>query len=205
MRRIIEISTLTLIGLLLVSCGLIPAETDTPPTETLPTTPTEETPETTPTASPTPTLTPVPPTFTPTPSPPPPTATPPSTGTPTPSPTLAGPLYGLQVSYTIEETEEAPQGEKWIVVVTAVQNNSDEEVVIERESLTLIDERGERYPADDPSDETDPPLVGARLEAGGDLLGLVRFTTPEAAQAVTLEWCPDGPASCSEPLTAPIP
>ncbi|MFP4344200.1 MAG: DUF4352 domain-containing protein [Anaerolineales bacterium] len=158
-----------------------------------------------PTASPTA----VQPTMTPTPSP---TAshTPP---TPTPSPSAVPPaaaMYGFQVSYTLDAEPDEPgtgpqEGQRWIVVVAAVQNNSDQPVTVMRESLTLIDREGGRYTPDAPDEGTQPPLIGTRLETGEDLLGLVRFTIPEEAQPVTLAWCPSGPAPCDQPLAAPIP
>lgn len=166
-----------------------------------------ETPEAAVTPSPTASPTAVRPTMSPTPSPT------PSNATPTPSPSAVPPaaaLYGFQVSYTLDaepdDPEAGPQeGQRWIVVVAALQNNSGQPVTIARESLSLIDQEGGRYAPDAPDEATQPPLIGTRLEAGEDLLGLVRFTIPEEAQAVTLVWCPDGPAPCDQPLTAPIP
>jgi len=119
--------------------------------------------------------------------------------------------FGFQVSYALDDVEPQdpaagpPAGDKWIVVVTAIQNNSNEPVTITQESLTLIDQSGERYSPDEPDEETQPPLVGARLEPGDNLLGLVRFTTPDDTEPATLEWCSRGPAPCSDPLTSPVP
>ena len=149
----------------------------------------------------------------PTPPPPPPgetaTAAPPAT--PTPTAVSATALYGFQVSYTLEiapddpTAEGPPEGMRWIVVVAAIQNDSAEALAIERQSLTLIDQDGQRYTPDEPTEETQPPLVGARIGAGEDLLGLVRFTIPEDANPDALEWCSQGTDPCREPLIAPIP
>lgn len=223
MQRLVAFFLLVLITLLPVGCRAQPSETDVTPTETIARTPTGE-PEATmapgPTASATPvTPTPAAPTATATAlgtatsSPPAPTGTttaaPPGTPTLSPEPAMA--RYGFQVSYALDDVEPddpaagPPEGEKWIVVVTAVQNESNEPVVIERESLALVDQQGNRYAADEPGEETQPPLVGARLEPEEDILGLVRFTIPEDTDAATLEWCPGGTAPCSQPLTSPIP
>jgi len=119
--------------------------------------------------------------------------------------------YGFQVSYALDDVEPddpaagPPEGERWIVVVTAIQNETNDPIVIERQSLALVDQQGNRYAADEPGEETQPPLVGARLEPGEDILGLVRFTIPEDTDAAMLEWCPGGSAPCDQPLTAPIP
>jgi hypothetical protein len=121
------------------------------------------------------------------------------------------PQYGFQVSYALDNVEPddpaagPSEGERWIVVVTAIQNESNDPIVIERQSLALVDQQGNRYTADEPGDETQPPLVGARLEPGEDILGLVRFTIPDDADAAMLEWCPGDSAPCDQPLTAPIP
>jgi hypothetical protein len=131
--------------------------------------------------------------------------------TPTPSPTAGATLtpvpYGFQVSYTLDASDDAnpPEGKRWLVVVTAIQNNGAAPITIEQQSLALVDQDGERYTPDEPTEETQPPLVGAYLEAGEDILGLVRFTIPDDAEVTTLEWCPQGSIPCSQPLTAAIP
>lgn len=172
-------------------------ETDVPATETSPSLPAAGTSEATRTPVLTPSATSVPPTVA-------------ATPTAAPTATPAGPEYGFQVSYTLDAEPDdpatgPPEGERWIVVVTAVQNQSAQAIVIERQSLALVDEEGERYLPDEPDEETQPPLVGARLEAGEDLLGLARFAVPEDSEPLVLEWCPGTSIPCSQPLTAPIP
>lgn len=119
--------------------------------------------------------------------------------------------YGFQVSYALDNVEPddpdngPPEGQQWLVVVTAIQNGSDDAIVVGQPSLTLIDQQGERYVPDEASEETQPALVGARLEPGEDILGLVRFTVPDGIDPATLEWCPQGTSPCDQPLSSPIP
>jgi len=223
MQRLFAFCLLVLIALFPVGCRAQPSGTDVMPTEPNAGTPTGE-PDATITPSPTASATPV--TLTPsartataaapgtsTTSPPAPTGTTTAApiGTPTASPAPPMARYGFQVSYALDDVAPddsdagPPEGERWIVVVTAIQNENNESIVIERQSLALVDQQGNRYAADEPGDETQPPLVGARLEPGEDVLGLVRFTLPEDAEAATLEWCPGSSAPCGQPLTAPIP
>lgn len=206
MRNPVKLTIFVIAILICTGCSAPPMPADVAVTETAPSSTADETPaETTPlptmTAAGSPEPTPLPPNGTA-------TAAPPST--PTPTAVSATALYGFQVSYTLETTpddpaEGPPEGMRWIVVVAAIQNDSAEPLAIERESLSLIDQQGERYTPDEPSEETQPPLAGARIGAGEDLLGLVRFTIPEDANPDALEWCTQGTDPCREPLTAPIP
>lgn len=201
MRQPVTLVFLVLVTLLSTRCNMLPSQTVIPETEAATVPMTAETPEATTAPSSTPGATPTTPA---------PTATAAETATPTPTALPLTEAYGFQVSYTLDMEPDdpaagPPEGERWIVVVTAIQNNSGEPLVIERQSLILIDQQGGRYVPDEPDEETSPPLVGARLEAGEDLLGLVRFTIPDDARPVTLEWCPQGPTPCSQPLVAPVP
>jgi hypothetical protein len=204
MRYLLRLILFVVAPLLFASCSAPPIVTNTPTTEVVTdagATPTE-------TAGPEPTVTASSPsTLSPAGSDE--TATPPP-ARPTPTAVSATAVYGFQVSYTLETTPEDPavgpsEGMRWFVVVAAIQNDSDQALMIGRESLTLIDKQGARYSPDEPSEDTQPPLVGTRIEAGEDLLGLVRFTIPEDIQPDALEWCTQGTDPCREPLTAPIP
>jgi hypothetical protein len=116
--------------------------------------------------------------------------------------------YSVVVSYTIEDeasfpagTPTAPEGQRWIFVLAAINNVGGEPVEITADSLVLIDALGNRYPAED-DDAIMPPLVGQTLEQDSSVYGLARFAVPPEAQAAILEWCPL--EACEQPLRAPI-
>ncbi|MDX1992186.1 MAG: hypothetical protein SF029_07345 [bacterium] len=116
--------------------------------------------------------------------------------------------YSVVVSYTIEDeasfpagTPDAPEGQRWIFVLAAINNVGGEPVEITAESLVLIDALGNRYTAED-DDAIMPPLVGQTVEQDSSVYGLARFAVPPEAQAAILEWCPL--EACEQPLRAPI-
>lgn len=114
--------------------------------------------------------------------------------------------YYIAVSYTTEPPADLPappDGQQWIIVVATLANQGGATVTVSAEDLTLLDIQGNTYTPEAPDDSTEPPLVGAELTEGDDVLGLVRFAIPTEAALDVLEWCPGG--TCEAPIRSDIP
>lgn len=116
--------------------------------------------------------------------------------------------YYIAVSYTVDPPEDdevgaPPEGQRWIIVVATLANQGGETVTVEAEDLALLDTNGNRYLPEPPDNDTQPPMVGAELAEGEDVLGLARFAIPEDIVPTILEWCPT--ETCETPLQSQIP
>ena len=117
--------------------------------------------------------------------------------------------YFVAPSYSITdpnllppELPEAPGGTKWIMVVASIGNQSDFDVVLQPQHVTVIDQYGERFQAEIPDSFTEPPLTNGELAPNTTLLGIARFAVPVESILQEIEWCPNG--NCEVAVTAPL-
>lgn len=116
--------------------------------------------------------------------------------------------YAISISSIIEEgsfpqgTPAAPQGQRWVIMLVALSNQTDSAVLVTPESLFLIAEDGARYPAQAPDAATMPPAVGENVGADSSVYGLARFAVPQSTEILALEWCPG--EDCDNPVRTPF-
>lgn len=116
--------------------------------------------------------------------------------------------YAISISNIVEEgsfpqgTPPAPQGQRWVIVLVALSNQTGSDVLVTPESLFLIAEDGARYPAEAPDAATMPPAVGENVGADSSVYGLARFAVPQSAEILALEWCPG--EDCDNPIRTPF-
>lgn len=115
--------------------------------------------------------------------------------------------FYMAVSYVLdEEAADLSQDMKRIIVTASLGNESADTVVIGDDTLTLIDESGNRYvPNIYATADMNPELIGTELGPNEEVYGFVAFDIPSDANSVYLEWCLSGTTACERPLHAPIP
>lgn len=116
--------------------------------------------------------------------------------------------YAISISNIVEEgsfpqgTPPAPQGQRWVIVLVALSNQTSAGVLVTPGSLFLIAEDGARYPAEAPDAATMPPAVGENVGADSSVYGLARFAVPQNLELLALEWCPG--EDCDNPVRTPF-
>lgn len=116
--------------------------------------------------------------------------------------------YAISISNIVEEgsflqgTPPAPQGQRWVIMLVALSNQTGSDVLVTPGSLFLIAEDGARYPAEAPDAATMPPAVGENVGADSSVYGLARFAVPQNLEILALEWCPG--EDCDNPVRTPF-
>jgi hypothetical protein len=87
--------------------------------------------------------------------------------------------------------------------VGSLANKTASAIEVSSEDISLVDTESNRYLAEPPNNETQPPLIGAEIMPSESFLGLVSFRLPAGTIPSYLEWCIAG--DCEQAVQAPIP
>jgi len=124
-----------------------------------------------------------------------------------PSSATDGGEFYIFVSRTITENfadglGDPPTGTRWIEIEASLGNFSSDGLTVSVDHLALVDDEGNRYPAENTEEFLNPPLVNAEIEAGNSLVGYARFAIPADVTPTALTWCYDG--TCDDTIQSPI-
>gem|GEM_PF-1662684 len=99
-------------------------------------------------------------------------------------------IHTINTAETTPNFPEGAEGFKYLQLTGNLQNFTGEAFYVEPESLTLIDDSGNRYSPVSPDDYLAAPMIDITLEGSISIQGSIGFEIPEDAEAETLEWCP---------------
>ena len=124
-----------------------------------------------------------------------------------PSSATDGGDFNVFASRTITENfndglGDLPEGTRWIEIEASLGNFSSDGLTVSVDHLALVDDEGNRYPAENTEEFLNPPLVNAEIEAGNSLVGYARFAIPADVTPTALTWCYDG--TCDDTIQSPI-